>query len=138
MFSTLKAQQKSGAHVSMPKIFLLTIAHILRCVSMCGLYVFCPFKLFYKHIRSLASAGPHPAAGWTDPCRPSCCQQGALLLPPRWRCDLSAASFRCSLKQAFLCKLGQRWRARAALVRLINGCGDTGFTGICFGAGGAE
>lgn len=46
--------------------------------------------------------------------------------------------FGARLKQAFLCKLERRWRVHAVLVRLFNGCGDTGFTGICFGAGGAE
>lgn len=46
--------------------------------------------------------------------------------------------FGALLKQAFLCKLEQRWRVHAVLVRLFNGCGNTGFTGIGFGAGGAE
>lgn len=42
----LKVQQKGGAHVSISPIFLLTIAHIIRSVSMCGLYVFVLLSYF--------------------------------------------------------------------------------------------
>lgn len=130
----LKVQQKGGTHVSISPIFLLTIAHIIRSVSMCGLYVFVLLSYFINTYQvSLVSAGPHPAAGWAEPFRPSRCLQGALL-----RFDLSSARFQCALKQSFLCKLKQRSCVHAGLMRLFNGCGDTGFTGICFGAGGAE
>lgn len=76
----LKVQQKGGAHVSISPIFLLTIAHIIRSVSMCGLYVFVLLSYFINTYQvSLVSAGPHPAAGGrsrADPpaaCRGRCC-----------------------------------------------------------------
>lgn len=99
---------------------------------MCGLYVFVLLSYFINTYQVSQRDLIQLLGGRSRADPPAACR-GALL-----RFDLSSARFQCALKQSFLCKLKQRSCVHAGLMRLFNGCGDTGFTGICFGAGGAE